>query len=118
MTTSEQKEQDLVMEVTTKANIIDAIDSKHALMFAYNKDVSANKPRKIYPHNFYWREKKLFLDAYQVSGDSLTGEIQTFKQFDVSLIKDCIILDEPFEVQTGYNGESTRYLNSVCSIIE
>ncbi|GAF72482.1 unnamed protein product [marine sediment metagenome] len=117
MTTSEIKEQDLTTEITTKANIIDAIDCKQALLFSYNKDVSANKPRKIYPHNFYWRGKKLMLDAFQVSGDSLTGNVQTFKQFDVSLIKDCIIIDESFEVQTGYNGKSDRYNNSICGVI-
>jgi len=119
MTTEEKKEQDLVVEIRTKANIIDAIDNKQALLFIYNKDVSANKPRKVYPHNFYWSKdnSKLLLDAYQVTGDSLTSSLQTFKQFDVSCIANCIVLNESFMVQSDYNGSSDRYKNSVCEVI-
>jgi len=118
MTTEEKKEQDRVVEIRIRANIINAIDNKQALLFIYNKDVSANKPRKVYPHNFYWNKdnSKLLLDAYQVSGDSLTQQVQTFKQFDVSYIANCIILNESFVIQSDYNGLCDRYKNSVCEV--
>jgi hypothetical protein len=100
------------------ASIILAIETHNSIAFEYAKDVGFNGIRKCNPHNIYWNKDntKLMLDAVQFEGDSKTG-IESFKQFDTSYMKSCIILDDIFTIHPSYKSKSDRYKNSVLGII-
>ena len=106
-------------DVDTMSNIILAIETNNVVAFEYHKDVGFTDIRKVLPHNLYWNkdDSKVLLDGYQISGDSKSG-IKSFKQFDCKFIKACIILDEKFTIQKGYNATSDRYSKSILGVIE
>lgn len=106
-------------DVQILADIILSIETKNAIEFSYNKELEFSKKRKVYSHNLYWNpdNTKVILDGFQITGDSKTGILKSFKQFDCKFISDVIILDDKFDIQDGYNGKSTRYKNSILGII-
>jgi hypothetical protein len=106
-------------DIQILAEIILSIETKNAIEFLYTKELEFSKSRKILAHNLYWNpdNTKVILDGFQITGDSKTGILKSFKQFDCKYIKNVFILDEKFDIQDGYNGNSIRYKNSILGII-
>ena len=57
------------------------------------------------------------LDGFQISGDSKTKQLESFKQFDTKYIKNVLILDSSFVINSKYNSISDRYNNSILGVI-
>ena len=106
-------------DVQVLAEIILAIETKNNLQFIYAKELDVTATRKVSPHNLYWNadNTKVMLDAFQISGETTSGVLKSFKQFDCKFIKSALILDNSFEIEKGYNYKSDRYKNSILGVI-
>jgi hypothetical protein len=106
-------------DVQILADIILSIETKNSIEFLYTKEKEFSKKRKVYSHNLYWNSDntKVMLDGFQITGDTKTNVLKSFKQFDCKFIKSVIILDDKFTIQKEYNGKSTRYKNSILGVI-
>jgi hypothetical protein len=104
----------------TLATILHAIETNNSIEFEYHKEILNSSKRVVNPHNLYWNKDntKVMLDAFQVSGDSKTNKIESFKQFDTKFIKASLILDDSFSINEKYNAKSDRYNNSILGVIE
>ena len=104
----------------TLAEIILAIETNNSIELEYHKEILNSSKRVVNPHNIYWNadNTKVMLDAFQVSGDSKTNKLESFKQFDTSFIKSVLILDSTFTINAKYNQDSDRYNNSILGVIE
>ncbi len=71
--------------------------------------------RIVCPHALYISPTgKKLVDAYQISGYSThADQIPGWRPFDISKITDIRILDDTFEVATGYNPLSDRYSRAI-----
>lgn len=108
-------------DVDTLSSLISAIETHNIVAFRYTKDVNASGIRKVLPHNLYWNKdnSNVMLDAFQIQGDSASANgIKSFKQFNCKHVKDCIILNDKFEIQKQYNATSDRYNNSILGIVD
>ncbi|MDK2789621.1 MAG: hypothetical protein PWP15_128 [Methanothermococcus sp.] len=97
--------------------IITAINEKRKLKIIYN----GGDARTIEPHcygNDTYDQKKL--RAYQIKGDSNSGEASGWKLFIVENISSVNLLDERFEKpRPGYNPQGdTQIPHIICKIIE
>ena len=121
MTQNEIKETMLCFEQETQtlADIINAIETNNKLEFCYHKEILNSSKRIVSPHNLYWNKDntKIMLDAFQISGDSKTSTLESFKQFDTSFIKSILILDDTFSINEKYNANSDRYTNSIIGVV-
>ncbi len=102
------------------ANIILAIETHNNIAIEYTKDTNSSAVREVLPHNLYRNNKdntKVMLDGFQINGASKSGSINSFKQFDTTLIKSCCILNEKFNIQQSYNPDSDRYKDSIIGIV-
>lgn len=103
----------------TLAEIINAIETNNQIEFEYHKEILNTKKRLVNPHNLYWNKDntKVMLDGFQISGDSKSNSIESFKQFDTRFIKAVLILDDTFSINEKYNSKSDRYNNSILGVI-
>lgn len=110
----EQEEQTQIL-----ASIIHAIETNNSMEFEYHKEVLNSKKRIVNPHNLYWNKDntKVMLDGFQISGDSKTNKLESFKQFDSKFIKAVLILDDTFAINEKYNAKSDRYNNSILGVV-
>jgi len=73
----------------------------------------------VCPHILYFSDigNKL-LDAYQISGYSKNPkEVPGWKPFYMSEITDVVVLDDTFEIASGYNpSNKNRYLTIVVKV--
>ena len=106
-------------DVQVLAEIILAIETTNNIQFIYAKELDTTAQRKVSPYNLYWNSDntKLLLDAFQISGETKSGKIESFKQFDCKYIKSVLILDDKFEIRIEYNPKSIRYKNSIIDVI-
>jgi predicted DNA-binding transcriptional regulator YafY len=121
MEQKEIKEKMLAQEKTTHvlAEILLAIETNNSIEFEYHKEILNSSKRKVNPHNLYWNKDntKVMLDGFQISGDSKSNQLESFKQFDTNFIKSALILDETFSINEKYNSKSDRYNNSILGVI-
>lgn len=103
----------------TLADIVLAIETNNSIEFEYHKEILNSSKRKVNPHNLYWNKDntKIMLDGFQVSGDSKTNKLESFKQFDSKFIKSVLILDDTFSINEKYNAKSDRYDNSILGVV-
>ena len=89
-----------------------AIKDKNAVVITYKAE---EKSRVVNPHCVYNSigkgESKVTLDAYQTSGNT-NSQNEAFKMFHVEEIKSVSMLDTKFKINSQFNGESPRYLDS------
>ncbi|MEE9437583.1 MAG: hypothetical protein V3V14_01205 [Saprospiraceae bacterium] len=113
-------EKVLGTDIEILATIILAIETHNSIAFQYTKDVDYNEVRNVFPHNIYWNSEhtKVMLDGFQINGCSKSGKINSFKQFDCTFIKSCIVLDEKFHIQESYNSQSNRYKDSIIGVVD
>ena len=113
----EMREQEKQTQVL--ADIINAIETNNKIEFCYTKEILNSSKRIVSPHNIYWNKDntKVMLDAFQISGDSKSNTLESFKQFDTNFIKSVLILDDTFSINEKYNAKSDRYKNSILGVI-
>lgn len=97
-----------------KNNIINAIKSRCKVELNYKGEGY----RIVCPHAIYISNTgKTLVDSYQLSGYSNHYEkIPDWRPFDLEKITALKILDETFDIATGYNPLSDRYSNAIAKI--
>ncbi len=94
--------------------IIDAIESRCKVQINYDNEGY----RLVCPHALFISSTgKTLVDSYQISGYSNRPEqIPLWRPFDVSKITELKVLDETFELASGYRPLSDRYSNAIAMI--
>lgn len=95
--------------------IIEAISLRKKLKLNYKNEGY----RVVCPHILYFSDvgNKL-LDAYQVSGYAKNlKDVPGWKPFYISEITDLVVLDDTFEIASGYNPSNrNKYLTIVAKV--
>lgn len=116
---SDKQLADFEEETQTLSEIVSAIKNNQSIEFEYHKDLHTNGIRQVNPHNLYHNKDstKILLDGFQISGDSKTKKLESFKQFDTSFIKSIkVLVDATFSINEKYNRASDRYKNSIIGV--
>ncbi len=100
--------------MSIQSNIVEAIRSKRKLELNYKNEGL----RLVLPHAIYISTTgKTLVDAYQTSGYSTHLEkIPDWRQFDVAKISNITVLEETFNIASGYNPSSDRYSNAISKV--
>lgn len=94
------------------ALIEEAIKNRNPLRFTYK-----GFPREVEPHHYGISGSTKKLSAYQVGGKSRTGKIPEWKNFEISLIKELILVTESyFNIRSGYNRNDSKYKTVEMSV--
>lgn len=97
-----------------QSQLINAIKTRRKVELNYKGEGY----RLICPHALYKSSTgKILVDSYQLSGYSTHAEqIPGWRPFDISKITEIRVLDDMFEIASGYNPSSERYLNTIAMI--
>jgi hypothetical protein len=75
-------------------------------------------PERIVEPYVYGRDKySLKLNAYQISGYSISGNIPEWRLFKVELINHMVKLDQKFTVRKTYNPEYEIVNEVICKVL-
>jgi hypothetical protein len=92
----------------------DAIEGRRPLFLAYR----AGATRVVQPHALYRTSGgRVFLDAYQVAGESSSGDLPGWREFDLALTTDLEALDDAFEVAPGFDPGALKYRRGLLAIV-
>lgn len=74
-------------------------------------------PERIIEPYVYGRDKYgLKLNAYQISGYSISGSIPEWRLFKVELINHIVVLDKKFTVRKTYNPDYEIVIEVICKV--
>lgn len=91
-----------------------AIEARRPLFLVYR----AGATRVVQPHALYRTSGgRLFLDAYQVAGESSSGDLPGWREFDLALTTDLEALDDAFEVAPGFDPGALKYRRGLLAIV-
>jgi hypothetical protein len=92
----------------------DAIEGRRPLFLVYR----AGATRVVQPHALYRTSGgRVFLDAYQVAGESSSGDLPCWREFDLALTTDLEALDDAFEVAPGFDPGALKYRRGLLAIV-
>jgi hypothetical protein len=92
----------------------DAIEGRRPLFLVYR----AGATRVVQPHALYRTSGgRVFLDAYQVTGESSSGDLPGWREFDLALTTDLEALDDAFEVAPGFDPGALKYRRGLLAIV-
>ena len=92
----------------------EAIEHRRSLFLVYR----AGATRVVQPHALYRTSGgRLFLDAYQVAGESSSGDLPGWREFDLALTMDVEALDDAFEPAPGFDRGALKYRRGVVAIV-
>jgi hypothetical protein len=92
----------------------DAIEARHPLFLVYR----AGATRVVQPHALYRTSGgRLFLDAYQVAGESSSGDLPGWREFDLALTADVEPLEDGFDVAPGFDPGALKYRRGLLAIV-
>ena len=92
----------------------DAIEGRRPLFLVYR----AGATRVVQPHALYRTSGgRVFLDAYQVAGESSSGDLPGWREFDLALTTDLETLDDAFEVAPGFDPGALKYRRGLLAIV-
>ncbi len=92
----------------------DAIEGRRPLFLVYR----AGATRVVQPHALYRTSGgRVFLDAYQVAGESSSGDLPGWREFDLALATDLEALDDAFEVAPGFDPGALKYRRGLLAIV-
>lgn len=96
-----------------KNEIIQAIENRQILEFEYDSCF-----RRVEPHTFGVSSTgKDMLSAYQIEGDTVSGNVPDWKQFSLNKIKNLEILNETFTgTRLGYTKGDSRMTRIYCEL--
>jgi len=92
----------------------EAIAGRRPLFLVYRTGAT----RVVQPHALYRTSGgRLFLDAYQVAGESSSGDLPGWREFDLALTTDVEALDDAFEVAPGFDPGALKYRRGLLAIV-
>ena len=92
----------------------EAIETRRPLFLVYR----AGATRVVHPHALYRASGgRLFLDAYQVAGESSSGDLPGWREFDLALVSDVEPLGHAFEVAPGFDPGALKYRRGLVAIV-
>jgi len=92
----------------------EAIEGRRPLFLVYR----AGATRVVQPHALYRTSGgRLFLDAYPVAGESSSGDLPGWREFDLALTTDLEALDDAFEVAPGFDPGALKYRRGLLAIV-
>jgi hypothetical protein len=87
-------------------DLVDAVREHRVVELVYRGRGS----RIVHPHAVYRTSTgKLCLDGLQVSGESSSGRLPGWREFELMKVAEVRVLDARFEPAPDYNPTSTRY---------
>ena len=97
-----------------QGQIVEAIRSMKKMEINYKGEGN----RLVCPHALYVSSTgKTLVDSYQLSGFSNHSEdVPGWRPFDLSKITSLRVLEESFDIATGYNSTSDRYRNAIAKV--
>jgi hypothetical protein len=100
--------------MSAEAMVREAIGARRSLFLVYRGGAT----RVVQPHALYRTSGgRLFLDAYQVAGESSSGDLPGWREFDLALTSEIEPLDDGFEVAPGFDPAALRYRRGVVAIV-
>jgi hypothetical protein len=92
----------------------EAIRERHSLFLVYREGAT----RVVQPHVLYLdRDGKVCLDAYQVAGESSSGALPGWREFDFEQASDVEPLEDAFEIAPGFDLEAPKYRHGVLEAV-
>ncbi len=92
----------------------EAIGARHAMFLVYRDGGT----RVVQPHALYRvGGGRVVLDAYQVAGESSSGMLPGWREFDLAQTTDVEALGEAFEIAPGFDPAALRYRRGVLAIV-
>jgi hypothetical protein len=103
------------MQPMDTGDLIDAVKAHRVVEIAYRSGGAA-RARIVHPHAVYRTAAgKLCLDGVQVGGDSRSGSLPGWREFELMRVADVRLLDSTFSVDAGYNPDSPRYRHGLLA---
>jgi hypothetical protein len=92
----------------------EAIADRRAVFLVYR----GGGTRVVHPHALYHgRDGRVVLEAYQVAGESSSGELPGWREFDLAQTSDVEPLAERFEIAPGFDPGALKYRRGVVAMV-
>jgi hypothetical protein len=92
----------------------EAIREQHSLFLVYREGAT----RVVQPHVLYLdRDGKVCLDAYQVAGESASGALPGWREFDLELASEVEPLEDAFDIAAGFDLDAPKYRHGVLEAV-
>jgi predicted DNA-binding transcriptional regulator YafY len=99
--------------MTLRSEAIRAIRERHVVELRYDRDAGS---RIVCPHVLYEAgDGKEYVDAYQVEGQTRSGALPDWREFDLSKIRRLDVLATEFAPAPGYNPSGEKYRRRVIA---
>lgn len=90
--------------------IKNAIEDKNILTFYYN-----GHAREVEPHHYGVLKGKMYLQAYQVAGSSVSGRLG-WKNFEIDKIEKVVLVKRHFQIRADHHPEGSHYSDIMGSV--
>lgn len=96
-------------------DLLDALRARRIVELMYRSRGDVRR-RVVHPHAVYRTSAgKLYMDAIQVSGDTRSGSLPGWRQFELMRIADLRVLDASFGLAPDYDPASERYRHGLLA---
>jgi hypothetical protein len=91
-----------------------AIEGRRALFLVYR----GGGTRVVHPHALYRaRGGRVFLDGYQVAGESASGMLPGWREFDLAQTSDVEPLADRFDIAPGFDAGAEKYRRGLLAMV-
>jgi predicted DNA-binding transcriptional regulator YafY len=91
----------------------EAIAARRAVFLVYR----GAGTRVVHPHALYESRGRVVLDGYQVAGESSSGALPGWREFDLAQTSDVEPLGERFEIAPGFDPGALKYRGGVLAMV-
>jgi hypothetical protein len=100
--------------MSAEALVRDAIRQRCSLFLVYREGAT----RVVQPHVLYLaRDGRVCLDGYQVAGESSSGALPGWREFDLDETSEIEPLDDAFEIAPGFDLDAPKYRHGVLEAV-
>jgi hypothetical protein len=100
--------------MSSETVVREAIRDRHSLFLVYREGAT----RVVQPHVLYLaRNGKVCLDAYQVAGESSSGMLPGWREFDLEETSDVEPLADAFDIAPGFDRDAPKYRHGVLEMV-
>jgi hypothetical protein len=104
----------IVACMSSEAVVRSAIEAQRALFLVYRGGAT----RVVHPHALYRTAAgRVLLDGYQVAGDSSSGDLPGWREFDLALTTDVEPLGDGFDIAPGFDPDALKYRRGALAIV-
>jgi WYL domain len=100
--------------MSTEDVVREAIAARLTLFLVYRGGAT----RVVQPHALYRTTGgRVFLDGYQVAGESSSGMLPGWREFDLAQTTDAEPLGDGFDIAPGFDPRAPKYRRGVLAIV-